>query len=80
MLGWRRVKLAYQKSIRVDGTEALVSKVSAVLEGQPFYSLIGVLRKLDCIFDFVLLSPQPLESGLEQSFFKVIRSFHYVQD
>jgi len=61
----------------VDGREALFSKVRGKLDGVPVESLLVVFRKNDCIFDFMVHSPERLPAEDEEAFRAFVSAFHF---
>lgn len=77
LIGTRNVQYLQQKKVVVDGGEALFSEVKSDLADEPFHLMIVVLSKNSCIFDFTLVSPQPISPKDEEQFWSAIKSFKY---
>lgn len=77
LMGSRNIKYKEKKKISVDGQEGLYSDVQSTLDAKPFYLLIFVLPKGDCIFDFTLVSPKLFTDLEKQEFLVFISSFKH---
>lgn len=75
LFGTRNVDMQKQESFPVDGAEGLLSKLTATMDGAKFFMNIVVARKEECVFDFSLMSPKPLQAGDESDFLGFVRSY-----
>mgnify|MGYP006273333813 CR=1 FL=1 len=79
LLGARKIKFIRQEPLIIAQTEALFSHVNATVEGKAFQLMFVVLRKNNCVFDFSLVSPQPIPQNELEEFLNFAKSFNYGQ-
>ena len=70
-------ELASQKTVELDGREALRSELSAKLDGVPKHFVIYVLKKDGCVYDFMHIAPPSAPPNA--SFEQMVRTFHTVR-
>lgn len=77
LMGARKVKYKEKRKVAVDGQEGQYSNVQASLDNKPFYLLLFVLQKNNCVFDFTLVSPKPFDALEQEEFTSFFMSFKY---
>jgi hypothetical protein len=77
LLGARHIHMEKQSRVTIDDKEGLHSELTAAYEGKRFYLNLFVLPHHDCIFDFSLMSPNPINPGDKQEFVSFVQSFKY---
>jgi len=77
LIGTRNVKVLEEQEILIPDGAGLFTSVKASSEGIPFFLGIAVIKKLDCVFDFSLVSPKPLSSNEEKEFLRFVKSLQY---
>lgn len=75
LFGTREVNIEKRENLTIDGTEGLLSKLTASMDGSKFHMILVVARKEGCVFDFSLVSPKPLQAGDESEFLSFVRSY-----
>ncbi len=73
------VQLLTQEKRLLDGRESLWTRVKAKLDGVPVESLLVVVRKDNCIFDFQIHARDTLPVEDEKDFSRFVNSFRYSQ-
>ncbi len=77
LMGARKIKYKEKKKVSVDGQNGQYSNVQATLDNNPFNLLIFVLTKNNCVFDFTLVSQQPIDANEQKEFNLFYSSFKY---
>ncbi len=77
--GIQNEKITYQKTITLDGKEALHTLVKGVFEGSPINLETVVLRMNKCVFDFVYVTVPENYSDGALDFEKFYQGFHFVK-
>jgi len=70
-------ELISQRTLELDGREALRSELSAKLDGVPKRFVIYVLKKNGCVYDFVHIAPPSAPPS--DTFDQLVRTFHTVR-
>jgi hypothetical protein len=74
LMGTRHVSIERRDSLKIGDSDALLTKLSASMEGAKFNMIVVVTRKSDCVFDFSLVSPKAIPSSDESEFLAFVRS------
>jgi len=70
LAGFTQRQILSQDLLPMDGREALRSHVIAALDGVPREFLIFVMKKDDCVYDFVLIAPEGTPFQRSQAIFE----------
>jgi hypothetical protein len=77
LIGTRNVKVIEEQELLIPEGSGLFTSIKASSEGTPFYLGIAVVKKLDCVFDFSLVSPKPLSQEEQKDFLRFVKSIQY---
>ena len=77
LIGTRNVKILEEQELLIPEGSGLFTSIKASSEGTPFYLGIAVVKKLDCVFDFSLVSPKPFNKEEQKDFLRFVKSIQY---
>lgn len=77
LFGSRNVEIVERERLKVDGADALLSKVKAKVDGVPFQLHLVVLPRGGCVFDFSLMSPKTISDAEGRDFLTFVQSFNH---
>lgn len=70
-------EVTQQETQPLDGRESLHTRARGKMDGVPVEASFVVVRKDDCIFDFSLVSRDPIQSDDAKAFEGLVKAFHY---
>lgn len=80
LIGTRNIKVLEEQNILVPNGSGLFTHVQAFAEGKNLFLGIGIVKKSGCVFDFSLVSSNPLTANEKNSFLSFIKSLQYGND
>jgi hypothetical protein len=66
-----------ERELTLDGRDAFLRRVHGKLDGVAVQTMVVVLRKNNCLFDFALLKSAPLDANDIETFQKFLSEFRY---
>ena len=77
LIGTRNVRVLEEQDLMIPEGLGLFTSIKAISEGNSFFLGIAVIKKLDCVFDFSLVSPTPLDKEEQKEFLRFVKSIQY---
>jgi hypothetical protein len=77
LVPFQNVEMISTETIQISNRSALKKEVRGFVDGVPVHSLVTVLRKNECIFDFTMHAKDSLSENDIKDFNNFIRGFRY---
>ena len=75
--GLQELKTLHQEPLMLDGRGALRRRMHAALDGVPLELDAMVVKKDDCLFDFLAVAPFPADPAVRADFVAFYEGFHF---
>jgi len=75
--GISRLKILHEEELELDDRTALKRHMSGELDGVPIELEHVLVKKNNCMFDFVAISEVPMTDKVQTDFASFYQSFHY---
>lgn len=77
LIGSRNIKTLQEEELSIEEGSGLFNYVQATSDGAPFFLGLAILKKMGCVFDFSMLSQNPIPPSELKDFLTFAKSLHY---